>query len=382
MSDIISSVPDFEREDPLANNPYKADIERLANDAPHFNEKQLTGLVNQTLVEAIIADAQAGKFNEQQKDPLTGAVEIKQYTVEDLVMGEFEKALQALDASPRSADWEQFIPSANGLRGAVSEIMKNKRLSEPFRYAIFHRQADIIRQRDADTEPIAIISPEVAAFRAEVADDLGEEAVEDSGVVVEASVAQRFADLPKPVEREPKGPYDYLRQALPPVVRESAAPEMQKYYDKFVTEENRQESLNTFSEVFKAVPAIEQVLVEANIPPLSLEAVDAIRSNADVRFEVAKILASRLDVLASQPGTDIGPRVVENSPQNLKSDMVLNEKLLSRTHAVKMALKMLGGEYSEKADPSTGYERDENSGRVTHGQHRYAALQALRSYSV
>lgn len=234
-------------------------------------------------------------------------------------------------------------------------------------------------------------------------EDLGEEALDAAGVdkPIEGAKVE--------VQETETGPYDYLRKALPPVVRpkieenfdfdnlfgndeqyqqgidsrnghyepETEEQKQQKYYDKYVTEENREQSRALLGEALKATPAIGEVLQRAGLDPNSVAAVDAIREDPNVRFEVAKIIAQKLDTLADSPDTDMGWRVVKNPSNNLKVDQVTGKRYDSRTYATALALKMIDGEFSRKLE-SNDQARDAE-GRVAIGQHRHAAVLALMS---
>lgn len=241
--------------------------------------------------------------------------------------------------------------------------------------------------------------------------ELGEEALEDVGVAVEA--AGRLLSFDDQAERK-KDAYDYLRTALPPVIRPQSegqtndeydflfssddnkvAREQQKrsgvrtshtleekqrkYYDTYVTSENREASVQTLVEALKATPELREVLVLSDLQPASMEAVDAIRENAEVRFQVAKVLAEKLERLVADPHNDMGWRINKNDPNNLKNDQVFDRKMSSRLYAVNMALKMIDGEFSSRQEGNDPIERDE-SGSVAIGQHRHAASTILMSY--
>lgn len=264
------------------------------------------------------------------------------------------------------------------------------------------------------------------AERQEIQQDLGHEAADEAGLVLgsvlppmEANVAAAVAASQRmEAAREPerkKDQYAYLRSELPPVTRpertqqeetdynnmlfgdtkdqpwakhpgfgqyvapsEPDTPEtrQRKYYDKFVTEANRQDALGTLAEAMKATPEIREILALSGLNPTAMESVDAIRENAEVRFEVAKVIAQKLDRIASDPNNDLGPRVINNSPNVLKMDDQTARKYLSRTYAVSLALKMIGGEFSTANESKGDFARN-SEGTVIQGQHRHAATSAL-----
>ncbi|MNQ96121.1 hypothetical protein D3C85_1117130 [compost metagenome] len=206
-------------------------------------------------------------------------------------------------------------------------------------------------------------------------------------------------------ERE-KDPFDYLRSLLPPVTRPDKQPanldhlygsqeeyervlaelqltrkeqEQQKYYDRFVTEENKQASRETLVDSLKMNPEIGRVLHEVGIDASSMEAVNAIRENADVRYAVAKYFAQKLDDMVMKDPHGFGWRVEENRPDNLKEDPLTGKKMMSRDYVVSLVLKMLDGEFSVSNEDDS-FTRD-SDGRVAVAQHRDAARRLLMGKS-
>jgi hypothetical protein len=397
-SDIPTPVTNVETSE-LKASSYTDVVEGLVADSTHFNQTQLMHYINSSLIESIVGDAQSGALTTKRMNETTGDSEVVTLGVDD-VMEQFELALQAQDMMPDNPKvWGNYISRSNGLRDAAKVVMGNKLLAEPFRLAVYKRQADLLSEKSSDIENLKVSTAELQQMREKASEDLGDEAVEASGiaepVLGEASDAARrlLFDTPANAEVKAKDRLDYLRTALPPVTRPSVAPRpyafgqyqaptkeetAQKYYDMYVTEENKQASLELMTEVAKSTPALLDVFEKAGIEATSMNAVDAIREDSEVRFEVAKIFLNKVNALAEEPGSDMGWRVVDNSPNNLKSDPVTGKKFYSREYAVSVALKMLGGEFSEKK-ADNDFERDQN-GKVVSGQHRHAATQALMSY--
>jgi hypothetical protein len=199
------------------------------------------------------------------------------------------------------------------------------------------------------------------------------------------------------------GAFSYLREALPPVVRPDSSPDnydvllygsdeevaemhaaaqltheqelQQKYYDRFVTPANKESSVETLVESIKANPALGRVLREAGVDTFTIDAVDAIRENPDVRYEVAKYFTQKLDAMVSQDPHGFGWRVEENRADNLKVDPQTGKRMKSRLYAVSLALKMLDGEFSVSHEDDS-FTRDAD-GRVAVAQHRDAARRIL-----
>ncbi len=410
----------------LENNPYGETVRSLIHDAPHYNANQLSHFVGSSLLQEIVDSAKKGEFYSQIENQDTHETETYVYSVEDIISGQIETALQVQDIQPDNPNaWKVNIPRANGLRDAVMTVMQDKRLAEPFRLAVYRKQAELLKEKDHAEAGIITEVPEALRAHSEVLrqqaeEDLGEEAVEASDVHLEVAAANRIVAMDK--QEVQKDPYDYLREALPPIVRplkaetndphkydylfsskddilsgqgaqhdsrgfghyeapkaETAEDRQRKYYDKYVTEENRGIAQATLAESIKATPQIREILAKHDLSPTSIDAVDAIRENPDVRFEVAKVLVQKLDKLASE-SNDMGWRVNDNSPNNLKVDPVTGARMKSRLYAVDMALKMIGGEFSERAEGRDSIEYG-TDGSVAVGQHRHAARATLMSYT-
>ncbi len=210
-------------------------------------------------------------------------------------------------------------------------------------------------------------------------------------------------EAPTPVEEHEKSPFGYLRDLLPPVTRPDRQPEnldhlygsqeeyervlaslqltkaeqeQQKYYDTFVTEENKQSSRQTLTDSLKVNSELGRVLREAGVDVASMDAIDAIRENADVRYETAKYFARKLEDAVIRDPQAFGWRIADNMSNNLKEDQQRpGHKMMSRDYVVSLALKMLGGEFSDR-HADDWLDRDE-TGRVVLGQHRDAARQIL-----
>lgn len=377
-------------QEPLKENPFGATVRNLIEDAPHFNTTQLTRLVGESFVKEITAAAEQGEFFSQFKDEATQELATHVYSAEDIFTGQIAAALEAQDMHPKDPnEWKVHIPRSNGLREAIMVVMQDRRLSEPFRYAVYHKQAELLRNKDMQA---AGIETELSSeLREKVEEELGEEAVEASGVELEAAAASRIVSL-EAAEAQ-LDPFDYLRTALPPL-RKPAGPSKvshgrhvsmseeearRDYYERFVTEENRQAAQTMLSVATSSTPEISDILSEHGLSTVSIEAVDAIREDPEVRYEVAKALVQKLDTLLEDGTNDMGLRINKDDPGNLKADPMRQRKLSSRLYTVDMALKMIGGEFAERLEGKNDLLRDEVTGRVVNGQHRHAARKLLLS---
>jgi len=383
----------------LKENPYGETVRGLIEDAPHFNINQLARLIEASLIKEISESAEKGELSSQYKDSETNELKTIIFSADDIFCGQIAAALEVQDAQPTQPKaWAENIPRANGLREALMTVMKDRRLAEPFRHAVYHKQAALLREKDQQAAPVQEIItgvPEALKIRSEelhskAEEDLGEEAMEASGVELGAAAASRIVDIEQ--QEVQKDTYDYLRAALPPVVRpgspqaagrEYNSPideeQQRKYYDKFVTEENRREAQSMLAAATGSTPEIRAILSAHNLPSSSVEAVDAIREDPDVRFEIAKLLVQKLDRLLLDDSNDMGWRINKNDRGNLKADPITGKKKQSRLYAVDMALKMLGGEFAERLEGRDDFARGPD-GSISMGQHRHAARTVLMTH--
>ncbi len=377
-----------------------------------LNPGQVAHQINTEFLQKVIDAAEAGELTSTRPDPATGELQEVVLSAKDIV-GQLGAFMKQSDKSPKDSTAALLnISRTGGLRAAVASIVSDEGLREPLNMAIITRQAELARQEKEATHTNPEVFPVGVAIQ-----DLGEEAVEAAGVVGPDPSSEEAARAAyRLVEGERNGLSDYERQKLAPVTRpperpiaeneyaylfaeneavydanmqaraqqerqDRESPEGQRraYYDKFVTLKNRQEAVNLLEQTLKAQPAVRDVLARHGFEGASLLAVDAIREDGaetGVRFEVAKILLDKLALLCAQKNIDFGPRIVENSPTNLKTDPLTNESMTSRLYAVRMALKMIGGEFSWENASKDTFDRS-SDGRVILGQHSHAARSLL-----
>lgn len=381
---------------------FTQEIQRLIDDAPHHNERQLARIISEGLIQDITEAAQTGKLYTKVENAATEEKELVFFSVEDMFLGQLNVALEEQDRQPNNPGaWEVNIPRANGLRDALMTVMLNRHLKEPFRHAVYAEQLKLRQQaeerRRAESAKPELITHVPEHLFEKVTEELGEEGVEAAGVEVHVSTAQRIVDLERPAEalqpddtevEQEKDPYDYLRKVLPPVVRppksgdatpkvefgqhvsRTAEDEARQYYDRFVTDENRAAAHEVLMGRYLN-PDIRRVLNEHGLASGDMESVDAIREDPEVRFAVAKVLAEKLDKILEYPNK-LGGRI--NFPnKQLKTDHELNKKYTSQDYAILMALKMLGGEFAKNRPGVTDKIELNGRGEAIQGQHRHAA---------
>lgn len=178
-----------------------------------------------------------------------------------------------------------------------------------------------------------------------------------------------------PAAPEKKSRYEALKEWLPPITGNGSSHEA-KYYKENVTVANREASLALLQNAVKYDDTLASILDAAGLESTDIAAVDAVREDPEVRFKFAERFAEKLDILAADTYNDFGSRIIDNSPNNLKSDPKLYRGAMpSRVYAVNMALKMIDGEFNAR------HEEDDflrgPDGKVARGQHRHAARAVL-----
>ena len=190
-------TPNLEQEarNPLEGNAYRDDVEWLVENAKNFNNNQLAHNINEGLLESILKAAAAGEFQSVRTDPDTKEETVTTYSPDD-IMKQLGLALDIQDTRPNDeAGWKSAATRSGGLRVAMGAVMGDKRLAEPFRLAVYKRQADRMKQKDTGVEA-AGVSPEVSKLREEAVEDLGEEGVESAGILdPEVAASKKILNL-------------------------------------------------------------------------------------------------------------------------------------------------------------------------------------------
>lgn len=148
--------------------------------------------------------------------------------------------------------------------------------------------------------------------------------------------------------------------------------EARRRYEDLVSDESRDYSKAMLETGLGANPQIKGILAENGYHSDTGEMVDAIRTNPKVRARVAMHLSQKLDKATLQSPDMFGERITNNSYNNMKTDHVTGQKWRSRDYAIKLALDMLGGSFSERREGSDPIEYDD-ANRPIRGQHRAAA---------
>lgn len=400
---------------------YEESVTSIKMVAGNFNRNQLRTMINQHVLGEVMEAASEGYITTSVPAGEAGEVHQKALSEQEII-DQLILFVHKSDAYPSDKDMYRVLSRSTGLRTAIADLMGDSRLQEPLKEAILMRQAEMLfRQRtleqvEEDLGEVAIeaVNSGHSPLITHVPDALKAPAVDPSARA--ASVAQEMI-LGSAETLTPKNEKEYLRTLLPPVVRppepeqpqddneyahlfeadedryvkasirrqhleeqKKNDPEQRKrdYYDAYVTLENRTAAVDALERALSVQPQLVELLRRHGYEGASLAAVDAVREDPQIRYETAKALSERLDVLADEKGGDLGERVVRNSPDNIKVDPLTGARLSSRDYAVNMALKMIGGEFAERLESADDFQRSHNgTGAVIVGQHRHAARGAL-----
>lgn len=218
-------TPNLEQEarNPLEGNAYRDDVEWLVENAKNFNNNQLAHNINEGLLESILKDAEAGEFKSVRTDPDTKEETVTTYSPDD-IMKQLGLALD-IQAQPDEAGWKSAATRSGGLRVAMGAVMGDKRLAEPFRLAVYKRQADRMKQKDTGVEA-AGVSPEVSKLREEAVEDLGEEGVESAGILEpEVAASKKILNLElaeREVSPESQAKVEHIQEEMAEVALDDA----------------------------------------------------------------------------------------------------------------------------------------------------------------
>jgi hypothetical protein len=386
----------------LDESVYGDEVKRLIEIAPHFNQNQLARMISEGFIKDITESARAGELTIGVTNEISGEKETVVLTPEDMFLGQFDVALIEQDTQPENPHaWEVNIPRANGLRYAAMALMQDKRLSGPFRRAVYTEQARLKEaEAGVQSSSVADANPELIKgipehlLRTEAQEDMAEIATEQTvaPIAIEAQVAANLIGADR--QEQEVDPLDRFKKLYPPILRPPAPkyeptgqfgqyipddPEgtKRRYYDKFVTQKNREAAVDVLTVAASVNPEIRDIILANNegMGTAGVKAVDLVRENPDVRAAIAKVLADKLEDIVKYPN-NLG-RLINFPPAGYrKADAIVGGKYTTNEYAVLMALKMLGGEFSEA---NVGIDKIEfTDGVASQGQHRHAALTLLR----
>jgi len=149
--------------------------------------------------------------------------------------------------------------------------------------------------------------------------------------------------------------------------------EQQKVYDKLVDDDTRDYSVQRLKLALRRDFMLEDILKEAGFKEASLDAVDAIRTDPDLRYKVAVHFMAKLNGEIANEPMNFGPRLLKNG-QKVNAYVSQNVYTSSREYAVYLAVAKISGMFNYKAErDSDDTKYDERTGQPIDSQHRAAA---------
>jgi len=148
--------------------------------------------------------------------------------------------------------------------------------------------------------------------------------------------------------------------------------EAQKNFDRITNQDTREYSEQKLIAVMRHDKELVQLLAERGITEPSLEAVDALRNDADLRYDVAVHFLKKLDkMVESSPGS-FGARIVRNGEKS-NDYMRLPVRTSSREYVAYLALAKISGMFNYKVDSADVFQDVNERNEIVLNQHRHAS---------
>jgi hypothetical protein len=148
----------------------------------------------------------------------------------------------------------------------------------------------------------------------------------------------------------------------------------QQEHDKYVNDETRKLAVEQLRRTLVGDDELATILAEHSFPVASIEAVDAIRTNEELRYAVGTHLLEKLNkTINKAPGT-FGDRLIRNTEKANDFHRLGKSRMSSRAYASTLALSMIDGSFNGLLQTDSTEYRD---GQAVQGQHRHAARSIL-----
>jgi len=151
--------------------------------------------------------------------------------------------------------------------------------------------------------------------------------------------------------------------------------EARKNYDRITNQDTREYSEQKLIAAFRNDPQIRDILSAKGFSEPSLEAVDALREDPELRYEVGEYLLNKLDDMIARDlsagGNSFGDRIVRNGTK--RTDYIaMPVQTTSREYVAYLALAKLSGMFNYKVDSSDVFKDQDEMGNIIINQHRHA----------
>ena len=149
--------------------------------------------------------------------------------------------------------------------------------------------------------------------------------------------------------------------------------EQQKLYDKLVSDDTRDYSLQRLQLALRRDFRLEDILKDAGFKEASLDAVDAIRTDPELRYKVGVHFMAKLNSEIAKEPMNFGSRLLTNA--NKRNDYIVQSvSTTSREYAAYLAVSKISGMFNYKAErASDDTEYNKITGQPITSQHRAAA---------
>ena len=150
----------------------------------------------------------------------------------------------------------------------------------------------------------------------------------------------------------------------------------QRDYDRITNQDTREYSEQQLIAAMRRDGTLREILAEKGFAEASIDAVDKIREDADLRYAVGEHLLTKLSRMIDDDkanrGNNFGPRLIANGEKR-NNYIALSEMTSSREYAAYLALAKISGMFNYKDDSSDIFQDQDGSGTILLNQHRHAA---------
>ncbi|MBC7943426.1 hypothetical protein H7X68_02935 [Candidatus Saccharibacteria bacterium] len=150
--------------------------------------------------------------------------------------------------------------------------------------------------------------------------------------------------------------------------------EAQKEYDRFIDKDTRRIASGRLEMAVSRDQGLKELLHQFGQDKTSVEAVDAIREDKELRYSVGVYLLEKLNRAVKDDPDSFGDRLVRNGDKknDSKSHMSV-PSMTSREYATYIALAKIDGSFNGDRETADDYVQYDSNGKVINAQHRDAA---------
>lgn len=151
----------------------------------------------------------------------------------------------------------------------------------------------------------------------------------------------------------------------------------QKEHDRYINQETRQLAVEQLQRTTSHDRGLRDILREHSFGEVSIDAVDAIRTDEGLRYDVGTYLLDKLNRSITENPRDYGDRLVMNGNKRNDYHTLGESRMTSRQYASYLALAMIDGSFNGDHQSSTDTVEYDDNGKVINAQHRDAARSIL-----